>query len=160
MYREKNSVRRMVVGACLCALVLLSGCGQQQNEATDPGFVQMVNPLVTVNSVQEMEEQLGYTVPVLEKEVTDYIVLVIDGKADSGRIRYADGCDFTIKQGSGDVSGIYGGTKECEVAIGGIAVSFWVYEDIRYAIWEKDGFAFSLTGAETLEEDVAELIVQ
>ena len=145
-----------VIAACLFLIVILGGCSK--TEVPDPGFAQVVNPLVTVDSVEEMEKHLGYAVPVLEKEVGTYIVLVIDGIADSGRIRYAGGSDFNIKKGNGDISGIYGGVAEGEKTISGVVVSFFCYEDIHYAIWEKDGFAFSLTGATALEEDVAALI--
>ena len=148
----------MMVLMCLCAIMLVTACQSEDSGNAGNGFVQMGNPLVTVGSVQEMEEKLGYPIPVLEKEVEAYIVLVIDGVADSGRIRYADGSDFVIKRGSGDVSGIYGGVPECEEVIDGISVSFLVMEEIHYAIWEKDGFAYSLTGGETLGDDVALLI--
>ena len=152
---QRNMKACRVVMTCLCLIALMSGCSGQK---PDPGFVQMGNPLVTVASAEEMEAQLGYTVPVLDKDVSDYIVLVIDGAAESGRIRYADGSDFNIKQGSGDISGIYGGAQEEELEIDGVAVTFFRFEDIRYAIWEKDGFAFSLSGGETLKEDVTALI--
>ena len=152
---KRNMKAYRIVMTCLCLIALMSGCGGQK---PDPGFVQMGNPLVTVASAEELEAQLGYTVPVLDKDVSDYIVLVIDGAAESGRIRYADGSDFNIKQGSGDISGIYGGAQEEELEIDGVAVTFFRFEDIRYAIWEKDGFAFSLSGGETLAEDVAALI--
>ena len=152
---KRNMKACRVVMTCLCLIALMSGCGGQK---PDPGFVQMGNPLVTVASAEEMEAQLGHTVPVLDKDVSDYIVLVIDGAAESGRIRYADGSDFNIKQGSGDISGIYGGAQEEEMEIDGVAVTFFRFEDIRYAIWEKDGFAFSLSGGETLKEDVTALI--
>ena len=147
-----------LVMTMLCMVLLVSGCQNEKSENAANGFVQMGNPLVTVDSAQEMEERLGYPVPVLEKEVEAYIVLAIDGVADSGRIRYADGSSFVIKRGSGDVSGIYGGVAEREEVIDGISVSFLVMEDIHYAIWEKDGFAYSLTGGETLRDEVALLI--
>lgn len=148
--------RALLTTLCLSLVFLLGGCGQ--GDAPAPGFVQMVNPLVTVDSVREMEQRLGYAVPVLEKEVDSYIVLVIDGTANSGRIRYANGSDFNIKRGTGDISGIYGGILESETTVNGISVSFYVYEDTRYAIWETGGFTFSLTGGTDLSEDVAALI--
>ena len=146
---------KLFTAACLCCTLLL-GCGAEESKNEE--FVQMVNPLVTVNSVQEMEQMLGYTVPVLDKDVASYIVLVIDGSAESGRIRYADGTDFNIKRGSGDISGIYGGTREGETSIGGVPVSLWVYEDLRYALWEADGFTHSLAGTALSEADLAALI--
>lgn len=152
---KRMDLRRLFAAVCVCC-TLLAGCGAETNESEE--FVQITNPLVTVDSVQEMEAQLGYTVPQLDKAVDTYIVLVIDGSAESGRIRYADGTDFNIKQGSGDISGIYGGTQEGETNINGISVSLWVYEDIHYALWEANGFTHSLAGAEISEADLAALI--
>ncbi len=153
-------MKRKIILMALCLAFALVGCGTEQNEAPDAGFVQVVNPLVSVESVGEMEEKLGYSVPVLEKDVESYIVLVIDGDCESGRIRYADGSDFNIKKGSGDISGIYGGVLETEENIHGVTVSFYVYEELRYAIWERDGFAYSLTGGAALSADVAALLSQ
>ena len=153
-------MKRKIVLMVLCLAFALVGCGTEQTEAPDAGFVQVVNPLVTVESVEEMEEKLGYSVPVLDKDVESYIVLVIDGVCESGRIRYADGSDFNIKEGSGDISGIYGGVLETEENVHGVAVSFYVYEELRYAIWEKDGFTYSLTGGAALSADVAALLSQ
>ena len=152
---KRMNIRRLFAAAITCCL-LLAGCGTEKDETEE--FVQMVNPLVTVNSVQEMEQMLGYTVPVLEKDVESYIVLVIEGTAESGRIRYADGTDFNIKRGSGDISGIYGGTQESETNIEGVSVSLWVYEDLHYALWEAEGFTHSLAGTEITEADLAALI--
>lgn len=152
-----NTVKKMFGRALLVSfcLTLLCGC---RAEKVDYGYSQVVNPIVEVGSVQEMEERLGYSVPVLEKSVEVYIVLVIDGAAESGRIRYSDGSIFNIQRGSGDISGIYGGVLEAEEVIAGIAVSVYAYEGLRYAIWEKDGFAYSLTGGDALLDDVAALI--
>lgn len=148
---------KIVVMAALC-LALLAGCAKPQAEAPESGFVQMVNPLVTVESLEEMEAKLGYAVPALDKDVASYIVLVYDGAPQQGRIRYADGADFDMKRGTGDVSGIYGGTLEKEETVGGIAVSVMTYDGIRYALWEKDGFTYCLTGGDDLLQEVAVLI--
>ena len=151
-------MKRKIVLMALCLAFVLAGCGTEQTKAPNAGFVQVVNPLVTVESVGKMEEKLGYSVPVLDKDVESYIVLVIDGVCESGRIRYADGSDFNIKKGSGDISGIYGGVLDTEENIHGVTVSFYVYEELRYAIWERDGFTYSLTGGAALPADVAALL--
>ena len=148
---------KIVVMAALC-LALLAGCAKPQAEAPESGFVQTVNPLVTVESLEEMEAKLGYAVPALDKDVASYIVLVYDGAPQQGRIRYADGADFDMRRGTGDVSGIYGGTLEKEETVGGIAVSVMTYDGIRYALWEKDGFTYCLTGGDDLLQEVAALI--
>ena len=158
MFTKRINRTLAVLVAGLCLICLLGGCAEQEPTATDPGFVQMVNPLVTVDSIQDMEAKLGYPVPVLNKAVDTYIVLVVNGIAEQGRICYADGSDFNITRGTGDISGIYGGVLDRTETISGIEVSFLAYEDIRYAIWEKDGFAFSLTGGDALANEVATLI--
>ena len=151
-------LRKILVILCFSLVFVFGGCGNGRNEISDSGFVQMVNPLVMVDSVQEMEKRLGYEVPVLEKSIDSCIVLVIDNICESGRIRYADGSDFNIKQGTGDISGIYRGILETEENVNGVAVSFFTFEEIRYAIWETNGFTYSLTGGADLRENVAVLI--
>ena len=159
MPHKKLKHLTLILALCLC-LALPAGCANKQADTPDTGFVQMGNPLVEVASLQEMEEKLGYSVPVLDKAVDTYIVLVTGGTAQQGRIRYADGASFDMKQGTGDISGIYGGVVENAETISGVTVSFLTYEDLRYAIWEKDGFTFSLTGGEALAQEVAALIAQ
>ena len=152
---KQTKILGLFTAVYICCM-LLGGCGAADNSTDE--FVQMVNPLATVSSVQEMEAQLGYSVPVLDKEVESYIVLVIDGSAESGRIRYTDGSDFNIKRGSGDISGIYGGAMERQSSINGVPVSFWVYGSTHYALWEKDGFTYSLAGTAVSEEDLSALL--
>ena len=154
----KNIRRVSAITICICLNLLLCACGAGTPDTSNTGITQVVNPLVEVATPQDMEAKLGYSVPVLKKDVSAYIVLVIDGVAESGRIRYTDGSDFNIKQGSGDISGIYGGTPAGESTVSGVSVSYFTCEELRYAIWEKDGFTFSLTGGDTLEADVAALL--
>ena len=145
---------------CLSLLIvgsLLSGCGQR-NAAPDPEFVQVFNPMMEVSSVKEMEEYLDFSIPVLDKEVDRYIVLVIDGYPTMGRIYYTDGGVFSIQYGTGDISGIYGGTLEKTEPVNGVNVSYYTYEAIRYALWETGGFTYSLTGGVELDAEVTSLI--
>ena len=149
----------LTIAACAC---ILAGCGSVENQgeakAPKPELVKVVNPLMTVSSVEEMEQYLDFSVPALEKEAEAYIVLVIDGYPQNGRIRYADGNTFNMKYGSGDVSGIYGGTLEKTEDVGTVTVSYYTYDTTRYALWEQDGFTHSLTGGENLEEEVKSLL--
>ena len=39
-----------------------------------------------------------------------------------------------------------------------IAVSFYTYDGTPYALWETDGFTFSLTGGDGLEGEVSTLL--
>lgn len=155
----KKTFKILTIAACAC---MLAGCGSVENQgetnAPQPELVKVVNPLMTVSSVEEMEQYLDFSVPVLEKEAESYIVLVIDGYPQNGRIRYADGNTFNMKYGSGDVSGIYGGTLEKTEDVGTVTVSYYMYDATRYALWKQGGFTYSLTGGENLEEEVKSLL--
>ena len=146
-------------GVCLvvAGAVLVPKWVQSAN-APNPPLVQVGNPLVSVNSVAEMEQMLDFTVPVLDKEVKAYFVIVSGGRGDIGRISYADGGEFRVRYGSGDVSGIYGGVQQSAVTIQDTAVTYYAYEDTRYALWEKDGFTYSLTGGDNLAAEVTALL--
>lgn len=155
-YKRKKTDKKPVwvklgaMAACLC-LVIAGGVMFTQNSGNNvpnPEIVQIPNPFITVASVEEMEEYLDFKVPVLDKEVETYSVLVEDSYPAMGQINYADGSEFRIEYGSGDISGIYGGTLEESKDIEGVKVDYYRYTDdatseLTYAIWEQNGFVFS-----------------
>ena len=117
-HRKENHTRKWVAwGAAACACLILGGAlllHPPRGDAPNPDRVQIASPILGVESVEEMERTLDFPVPVLDKAVDAYIVLVIDGYPESARIQYADQTTFNMKYGSGDISGIYGGTLEKE----------------------------------------------
>ena len=120
-----------------------------------PDMVQIPSPILEVNSLAEMEQYLDFQVPTLSKDVESYVVLVMDDYPTMARIFYTDGSTFSKQYGSGDISGIYGGTYAKTERVGNVAVDFYTYTDwdgtaISYAIWENDGFTHSLTGENTI----------
>ena len=149
-YKKPVWVKLGAMAACLC-LVIVGGVMFTQNSGNNvpnPEMVQIPNPFITVTSVEEMEEYLDFKVPVLDKEVETYSVLVEDSYPTMGQIDYADGSEFRIKYGSGDISGIYGGTLEESKDIEGVKVDYYRYTDdttpeLTYALWEQNGFTFS-----------------
>lgn len=146
--------------ACLCLVIgggLMLNRSNNNSNVPHPEQLQVVNPLIKVDSPEEMEKYLDFSVPVLEKEVDTYLVIVLDGYPQCARILYADGSVFSMKYGTGDISGIYGGTLKREEKINGANVSFLSYSDTNYAIWEKGGFTFSLSDSDNLESDVKAL---
>lgn len=151
-------LRKCLILVMLFAVLSASAGCADQSEVPSPERLQVANPMKHVESVSEMEDLLDFSVPVLDKPVEKYIVLVINGYPETGRIYYQDGSVFGMKYGQGDISGIYGGIPEKETEISGMKVSFFTFEDYRYAIWETDGFSFSLTGAEQLETEVEMII--
>ncbi len=155
----------VAIAACLCLVAVGATLlnNRTVGNAPHPEQLQVANPLIELASAEEMAEYLGFDVPVLDKEVEAYIVIVNeDSYPTIGRIEYADGNTFNMEYGTGDISGIYGGELSEEKTINDTNVSFYTYSDgissIKYALWEKDGFTYSLTGADNLKDEVQSLI--
>ena len=150
------------MAACLCLLVAggVVFTANSGNVTPDPDLVQIPNPIITVTSVEEMENYLDFDVPVLDKEVESYSVLIEDSYPTMGQIDYADGSEFRIQYGSGDISGIHGGTLEKSENIDGVKVEHYKYENTTYAIWEQNGFTFSYVYTNSENIDVASIIQQ
>lgn len=143
--RRPAWIKLGAAAACLCA-VISGGVLLYQNgggAAPNPSFVEISNPILSVESPAEMEEYLDFKVPVLDKEIEACSVLLTDGYPTLGQINYADGSEFRIQYGSGDISGIYGAAFAAEKKIGGVQVEYYEYDGGAYAIWEQDGFSFS-----------------
>ncbi len=157
---KKQTIWKSVgaMAACLCLVLGGTFLFKEQSVVPEPEFVQVVTPFIEVESVEEMEQYLDFNIPVLERGAETYLVWVTDGYPEMADIRYSDDMGFRMKYGSGDISGIHGGTLEKEDTVNGISVGYYTYETTRYALWEKDGFTYSLTGGENLEEGVAELM--
>lgn len=148
------------MAACFCLLVAGGAAitWDGGRTAPDPGLVQVPNPILEVATEEEMKEYLDFDVPVLDKEVESYLVLVEDGYPRMAQVLYADGSEFRMRYGSGDISGIYGGALEKSEETGGVAVHYFRYGDIRYALWEQEGFAFSYVYTGDGSAEVQELI--
>ena len=128
--RKPGWMKWGAMAACLCLLVAggVLFTRNRGNVAPDPDPVQIPNPILTVASVEEMEEYLDFAVPVLDKEAASYAVFIEDGYPTMGQIEYADGSEFRMQYGSGDISGIHGGTLEKSENIDGVKVEQYRYE--------------------------------
>ncbi len=154
------------IAACFCLVAFgAAAFGYNSSLPTkpQPEIVQVANPLIEVNSVDEMEKYLDFEVPVLDKEVETYIVIVDENNyPKTARIEYKDGSTFNMEYGSSDISGIFGGTLEKTEKINKADVKFYTYTDdssneVEYAIWEKDGFSYSLSNSANLQAEIENL---
>lgn len=145
--------------ACLC-LVLAGGmlAGRSGGSVPHPDPVQVTNPIVAMESRDEMETWLDFAVPLLDKEVAEYSVFVEDGYPVMGQVDYADGSEFRIRYGSGDISGIYGADREDSREVAGVTVDYYRSGDTAYAAWEQGGFTCSYVYSDPAE--VEELVRQ
>lgn len=136
------------VAACLC-VAAVSGAALLHGEerlTPDPAPVEVTNPIITVNTVEEMEEYLDFPVPVLDKETAALSVLVVQGYPVLGQVEYADGSLYRVQYGSEDVSGIYSGETVETRDAAGVQVECRIFEGTSYAVWTDEGFSFSYTG--------------
>lgn len=136
------------VAACLCVAVLGGSLLLRGGEGLtpDPAPVEVPNPVISVATVEEMEEYLDFPVPVLEKETAALSVLVAQGYPVLGQVEYADGSLYRVQYGSEDVSGIYGGETVETRDVDGVQVECRTFEGSSYAVWTDEGFSFSYTG--------------
>lgn len=163
--KKKKIVNYRICGAiAACVCLAVGGITILNNTIlkTDTGNVQIPNPLQEFDSLEEMEEYLGYKVPTLDKEIAAYIV-IDDEDAKLARIEYSDGSTFSMADGSGDISGIYGGSFKSSQTISGVEVNFYQYTDvdnvtINYALWETDGFTYSYESLLIDSDDIQTLI--
>lgn len=111
-----------------------------------------INPIVEVSSKEEMEEKLGFEVPMLSKDVEKYIVIIdADRKPYHGRIIYSDNNVFEIeKTEEKDISGIYGSEFKSKDSYNGIDAEKYTFENTEYVIWQKDGFSYSYSSEKGL----------
>ena len=94
-FRKAKKPRWMQWGAMAACVCLLVAGGvlftrNRGNAAPDPDPVQIPNPIISVASVEEMEEYLDFEVPVLDKEAASYAVFIEDGYPTMGQIEYAE----------------------------------------------------------------------
>ena len=101
------------------------------------------NLLKEVSSIKKMESDLGFTVPVLDKEVDKYFVIGEKNRDKQGRIIYKDGTEFDIVKGDKDIIGIPDGKFFKTETIQGVNISYYSADSINYAIWSNKGYSYS-----------------
>lgn len=152
------------LAACFCAVLALGVL--TLNNSTDmkpnPKKVQVANPIIEVNSAEEMKDYLDFSVPVLEKNVETYSVIVADDYPTTGQVDYTDASEYRIQYGSGDISGIYDGILADTKKVGDVEVSYYTFDGVdskvTYAIWEEDGYTFSYVYTGDGESEIQTLI--
>lgn len=159
LFKKENLTKLVSVAACL-VLFITGGVmlnKRTQNPMKNSELVQIANPITEVDSFEELQKYFNVNIPLLDKDVDSYIAIGFDGYADHARIKYLDDTTFDLDlSGKDDASGIYGGVVTKEEKINGINVKFYTYENINYAIWQKDEIAYSYSIKNT-EIDLNEL---
>lgn len=158
-----KKIRWKIMGVAACFCLLLAGGvlyfhSNGGDAVPQPQEVQVANPIMELESAEKMGEYLDFDVPELKKDVDSYLVFVEDQHAAMGQINYTDGSSYRVRYGSGDISGVYGGSLIETNKIEDVDVELYEYESTRYAIWEDQGFTFSYTFGDDGVDTVTELI--
>ncbi|MBQ8132022.1 MAG: hypothetical protein IJ193_05995 [Bacilli bacterium] len=163
---NKKIVMRLVVIiiGCICMLVaaiaMFIGGNKQSNNTKKPTRLEIPNPLTEVKTVSEMNQYLGFTIPVMDKKVEKYIVIGEGKYATHARIIYEDQSEFDMEKGSNDVSGIYGGDKIEEKVYNNITVTFYKKDKTNYITYQTKEYSYSYSkeDKEMEEEEVLQLM--
>ena len=103
--------------------------------------VQIPNPIVSIDSLNELSNYLG-----LSTEKFDFKEIKKINKYQNeifGEIIYKDDSTLRISKGKSDNSGIYGSSLVEETVINNVEVQIYSLEKIEYATWQKDGYSYS-----------------
>ncbi len=103
--------------------------------------VQIPNPIVSIDSLNELSNYLG-----LSTEKFDFKEIKNINKYQNeifGEIIYKDDSTLRISKGKSDNSGIYGSSLVGKTIINNVEVQIYSLEKIEYAIWQKDGYSYS-----------------
>ena len=103
--------------------------------------VQIPNPIVSIDSLNELSNYLG-----LSTEKFDFKEIKNINKYQNeifGEIIYKDDSTLRISKGKSDNSGIYGSALVEETVINNVEVQIYSLEKIEYATWQKDGYSYS-----------------
>ncbi len=168
-YKKKKTSHTLIrwcsLAACACVIAVIGVVTVFHNAGSrkpNPEMVQTANPLIEVGSAEEMKGYLDFTVPVLDKEVQGYIVIVTDDYPSVGQVDYADGSEYRIQYGSGDISGIYGGVVTDTRQVDQVEVTFHTFDntesEMTYATWEQGGYTFSYIYTGDGETEIQQLI--
>ncbi len=154
--KEKCKLFGRILIFIFCIGILVGGLLFVTNKDNDKeNTLKLANPLTEVSSASEMTDYLGFNVPIIkDKEVSKYIVIGKDDKANHARVIYKDKSEFDMEQGELDVSGIYGSKLLKEESIGGVKVIINTYEDTIYAIWTYNDYSYSYSMVNSNEETI------
>ena len=166
----KNLTKILGILACIILIIIAFMMFKKSNgskKVEENNLLQIVNPLVEFDTIEELQQYFKAEIPVLDKQVEAYIAITEDTYATHARIKYADASSFEMEPGKeADVSGIYGGTEEKEELINGVNVKIYSYNDsdsddiTYYAIWHANNvsYSYSVVGEEMNMEELTELI--
>ena len=120
----------------------------------DENNVLIPNPMVSIDSLDELEKYLGISSLKLDfKEIEEIIKYNNDVL---GQITYKDDSVLRISKGNNDNSGIYGSKLKNETTINNVNVKIYSFEELEYAVWCKDGYSYSYR--KSSNEDIIEII--
>ena len=116
--------------------------------------VQIPNPIISIDSLEELSKYLG-----IKTDNFNFKEIENINKFTSeilGEITYKDNSVLRIGKGNNDNSGIYGSRLKEETTINNIKVKIYTFEELEYAVWQKDGYSYSYR--KSSNENITEIV--
>lgn len=116
--------------------------------------VQIPNPIVSIDSLNELSNYLGLSTKDFDfkeiKSINKYQNEIF------GEVIYKDDSTLRISRGKSDNSGIYGSSLVEETIINNVEVKIYSCGKTEYATWQKDGYSYSYR--KSSEENIKDII--
>ena len=158
----------IITALSLLSLGILTACGVSATPK-EAGSAQLPNPFIPCASIEDANEILGFTAAVPSILPDGYETAAIAAVSSSDpafvQIRYENGektITYRIGKGSGNISGDYNSyefTKTLE-AVENILTCSGAGELIYNAVWEADGYTYSLTATDGITENELQELVE
>lgn len=120
----------------------------------DENNVLIPNPMISIDSLDELEKYLGISSLKLDFKEIDNIIKY--NNEVLGQVTYKDGSVLRISKDNNDNSGIYGSRLRNEITINNVNVKIYSFEELEYAVWYKDGYSYSYR--KSSNENITEII--
>jgi hypothetical protein len=150
--------RNSLISCLLSLLLILPACaaaGETPAVTTGGGAAisgvntTVANPILEMDDIEELEEHLGFAVPLPDMPEGYYPVYYAAVGGAIGEIRLTDGEITAVlrkAKGTGDISGIYEEFAERETAeVAGVPTSLrYTQQGGGVALWEYEGYTCSV----------------
>ncbi|MBC8535274.1 hypothetical protein [Feifania hominis] len=155
----------VLVAACLLLAVGLTAMGALLSASREPG-VQLVNPYADMADLEELQKELPFVLQLPGELPAGYVLdrcSVVAGTL--AQLVFGDGTAeicYRMAEGEQDISGDYNQYERTyEQRAGDVTLTLKSSQDlVRLATWSGDGYSFSLSFSEGIDEQTALAIVK
>ena len=163
MKKAKGFLEKLLIIA-FCIFLTMFMCYFLLDEKTDSNYNTASNPVIELNSLESVEENVGFSFNVSEivEENPLYSYIASQNKIAQVQFRKNQNNDFIVIRKSKtfsinkktDISGVYKELEESEINVCSCLVNLKKEDDKTYVVyWTKNAFSYSISSTEGLTEN-------